>query len=137
VHLAISFCIAGTLIFQDHSVFTHTIFAILDTHHIIVVVKLVVRWKSPVLFFADWQVWFGVSAEQYLGNFILEHVSEDTCGQFAHHSRPFLSQLNHSQHVAPPFIGSTVCVRVTLFGSEDVLLNQILSGFSVAHNILI
>ena len=65
-------------------------------------------------------------------------MSKDTSGQFAHHGRAFLSQLDHSQHVAPPLIGSgAVCARVILLGSDDVLLNQILSGGAVDHNILI
>ena len=70
--------------------------AILDTYHIIVVVKLVGLGEFPVLWSPDWHDWFGVSAEQYFGKLILEHVSEDTSGQFAHLGRPFLSQFDHS-----------------------------------------
>ncbi len=71
-----SLCIAGTLIFQDHSVFTRI--AKLDAHHVIVVVKLVGLGEFPVLCLADWQVWFGVSEAEFVGKLILEQVSEDT-----------------------------------------------------------
>ena len=63
-------------------------------------------------------------------------MSEDTSGQLAHHGRPFLTQLDHSQHVAPPLIGSAVCARV-VFSSNDELVNQILGGGAVDHNISI
>jgi hypothetical protein len=46
-------------------------------------------------------------------------VSEDTSGQLAYHGRPFLTQLDHSQHVAPPLIGSAVNANVVLFSSDD------------------
>jgi len=87
------------------------------------------------LYPADRHVWFGVSVEEYLGKLILEHVSEDTSGQLAHLGRPFLSQLDRSQHVAPPFIGGLIYRRVILFGNDEVLLNQILSGGALDHNI--
>ena len=132
MHLVHSFCIAATLIFQDHSVFRITIFAILDAHHVIVVVKLVGLGEFPVLYFADWHDWFGVSVEEYLGKLILEHMSEDTSGQPAHHGRPFLSQLDHSKHVAPPFIGSAVYVGA-VFSSGDVLISHSSIG-GVDHN---
>ncbi len=137
MHRDTSFCIAGTLIFQDHSVFTPTSLAILDAHHVIVVVKLVGLREFPVLCSVDWHVWFGVSEAEFVGKLILQHVSEDTSGQLAHHRRPFLSQFDHSQHVAPPLIGSAVCAKVNLFASDDVLANQILTGGAVDHNILI
>ncbi len=63
-------------------------------------------------------------------------MSEDTLRQLAHHGLSFLSQFDHSEHIAPPFIGSIVNARVIL-SSNDVLLNQIFSGGDVDHNILI
>ena len=107
--------------------------AILDTYHIIVVVKLVGLGEFPVLCFADWHDWFGVSEAEFVGKLILKHMSENASGQLAYLGRPFLSQLNNSQHVDPLLIGSTVYTRA-VFSSGYVLFNHIFTRISVDDN---
>ncbi|MFM7859062.1 MAG: hypothetical protein ACKO96_45850 [Flammeovirgaceae bacterium] len=68
----------------------------IDSDKLVAVAEQLGGWKVSVLSFADWHVWFGVSVQKYLGKLILEHVSEDTSGQLAHHGHPFLSQFDHS-----------------------------------------
>ena len=61
-------------------------------------------------------------------------MSEDTGGQLANLGRPFLSQLNHSKHVAPPNLGSAVYAGA-VFCRIDVLISDNSTRGSVDHNI--
>ncbi len=57
-------------------------------------------------------------------------MSEDTSWQLAHHGRPFLSQLDHSKHVAPALIGNVFDAN-SVFISDDVLVTHSSSGRAV------
>ncbi len=105
-----------------------------DSDEIVFVAELFDCRKVSVLMLLDWRVMIRVSEAEFVGILILQHMSEDTSGQLAHHCRPFLSQFYHSKHVAPPLIGSMVYVGA-VFSSDDVLVNQISSVRAVDHNI--
>ena len=106
-----------------------------ESYKKIVVAELLDGWEVSVLLLSlEWNVRIRVPPGQFIGKLILEHVSEDTTGQLAHLGRAFLSQLDHSQHVAPPLIGSVVSANA-VFSSGDGMVNQILSEGAVDHNI--
>ena len=104
-----------------------------DSDKAVIVVELLNSWEVSVLHALEWQVRICVSENEFVGKLIFQHMSKDTSGHFAHHGRAFLSQLDHSQHVAPPDLGDAVYARAVL-SSDDVLVNQILSGGAVDHN---
>ena len=81
---------------------------------------------SVLLETLDWRIKIRESAAQLVGLLVIEHISENTTGQLAHHSRPFLTQLDQSIDVAHPRFGKTLSSSAEVFGSDDVVSAQIL-----------
>ena len=51
---------------------------LIHNHEVIVVAELVYGWEESLLLLYDWPGGFGVSVSEFVGKFILEHMSEDT-----------------------------------------------------------
>ena len=119
--------LSGTVstILESELVLIHVGYLI-HSDKLVIVVELVDGWEVSVLLFAIVMTIRMRESEAKYGKLILQYISEDTVGQVAHHGRSFLSQLDHSLHVVPPFIGSAVFVGA-VFSSEVVVGVQILS----------
>ncbi len=106
-------------------------FLLIDSDEVVIVAEFIDGWEVSILLSQDRPGGIRVSDVES-GKLILEHMSEDSSGQLAHHGCPFLTQFDHSKHVDPPLVDSAVYVGA-VFMHDNVLVNQILTGGAVDH----